>query len=305
MTTRARLMAFPSTRGRLETLPRFFDWRITRRHNDTAAAEPKRIYFMLGHENSRLLSHILAFERHRLRRRPVVVVAGNDRRASRAAQYGLNVAALVAHASVVYWETLDMPLRGVRAFPRMFNAHYIRDAPNMGAAVARAAVDSKPRLLYASWGAYQPQLDMSPSCLDRQWARRWVARHRNATWLHSKRLLPVQYWEALPDYKFALVPSGMGVQSPKAFEALSVLTVPIVHHSNVAYAQLASEGWPLVRVRAWEDVTPENMTLWWNAMAPVLARARRCMLGERFYAMIFAGERMSACIASLRVRSAE
>jgi len=69
---------------------------------------------------------------------------------------------------------------------------------------------------------------------------------------------------------------------PKTYEALLVGAVPICHADNVAYSLLRDEGWPIVTVRGWEEVTKTALGAWWEAMMPRLGAARRCLLRPTF-----------------------
>lgn len=117
--------------------------------------------------------------------------------------------------------------------------------------------------------------------------------------VNSSKVSPYEYWRMLPSYKFVLSPSGLGAQSPKTFEALSTLTIPIVHSSNIAYKRLRDEGWPLAVVDDWNEVTPRRMNEWWKSMSPKLEATRRCMHAPTFMYYIRRDMTMNNCTADL------
>ena len=88
-----------------------------------------------------------------------------------------------------------------------------------------------------------------------------------------------QYIAALAKHRFALSPTGNGVQSPKQMEALLVQTIPIVSRT-AAHDDLARQGYPIVVVDTWQEVTPANLDLWWAKLSPLLTDARWMLLAE-------------------------
>jgi hypothetical protein len=189
----------------------------------------------------------------------------------------------------------------VRPHPRLFADRYVREAIVPMACALRNpflyAQHTKSQWLLAAWGAYQPQLDRSPNVVDRGWAAAWVHRHRNENWVNSTRTAPADYWDKLPRFRFTLSPSGLDVQSLKAYESLLVGAIPIVHRRNVAYARLIREGWPMVQVDMWDNVTLPNMQRWWSELAPRAAAAGRCIRSaKRVYAMLLRGAYIEECI---------
>ena len=85
-------------------------------------------------------------------------------------------------------------------------------------------------------------------------------------------------------------------ESPKAYEAILVGALPIFHRSNVAYSILAAEGWPLIGVSTWEEVTPAAMHRWWHStVANNLPCAKSCMRLGVIYKMLLHGTTMAEC----------
>jgi hypothetical protein len=85
--------------------------------------------------------------------------------------------------------------------------------------------------------------------------------------------------------RFAVCPTGGGVQSPKVFEAILLLTIPIVQAPGAAaYVALRELGWPLAIVESWDEVTPERMDEWWIELSPFLENARWMYLSSLWVA---------------------
>lgn len=259
--------------------------------------KPSSMFVNLGHHTSEILHDTMKTENLS---ETVLWVAGGDRRLSQAHRYGMNLHSVVSAFKVVYWEVMDVPHSRIRPAPVLFTDRYMKHARDAATnAVENADVYAKQRWLFAAWGRYQPQLDHSPSCKDRQDAVRWVSAHANDPWLNHNRTDPANYWSALTEHRFFLSPSGLGLQSPKTFEAISTLTIPICHRSNFAYVQLAEEGWPLVIVDTWDSVTLDNMIRWWPTYAPKMVNARWCMNRTILFRNYMSGVTMRECIDAL------
>ena len=82
------------------------------------------------------------------------------------------------------------------------------------------------------------------------------------------------------------------MQTPKAFEALLVGTVPICHGGNAAYRKMKEEGWPLVLVEDWANVTETALVDWWAELAPAARRIRTEMTTSKMYDLLISGSTM-------------
>lgn len=289
---------FPMVRselGRMTSFPKLFDSVLY--VNIVRRPRPSSIFVSLGHRSSKALDEIMKTEDLS---ETVLWVGGNDRRLSEARHYGMNLQIVVSTFKTVYWEVMDVPYSTIRPAPVLFTDRYMDDASDAArTAVASADIQIKKKWLFAAWGRYQPQLDHIPACKDRGEALRWVNAHANVSWLHHDRTNPAKYWPALAEHRFFLSPSGFGLQSPKTFEAIATLTIPICHRSNLAYVRLAGEGWPLVIVDAWDSITLENMTRWWRTYAPRMVNARRCMNKTALFQNYMSGITMRECTDAL------
>jgi len=218
----------------------------------------------------------------------VLVLAGNDRRASTLARFGIHLHELPrVFGKAVLVAALDRTLPGVRAWPQLFTHGHLQRLPQsrLRAMVRTPMADlrrGKSRWLFASWGALYPQLDRSPSCPDRAAARAWLRGVGSAAWVHASEVAPDSYLDVLAAHRFMLSPSGLGVQSPKTYEALLTGTIPICHASNVAYRRLRDDGWPFVVVSNWSDVNSSSMRAWWRYHSRKLDSVRKCMLRPGF-----------------------
>lgn len=198
------------------------------------------------------------------------------------------------------WEAMDDPAPGLRAVPIPFTVGYaaavasernIHSANLSSVTTTRehpllAAADNAPRMMsrkqgiIAAWGTAWPLLDtMVESRIE---AIAWLA---NTTLATRESIAPSQYHNELLRRRFALSPTGGGVQSPKVWESILAYTLPILQRRGAAaYACFREAGFPLIIVDKWEDVTTEAMERWWLEYSPQLERARWMMLTEVWWA---------------------
>jgi len=218
----------------------------------------------------------------------VLVLAGNDRRASTLKRFGIQLHELSrVFGKAVLVAALDCELPLVRAWPHLFTHGHLERLPEsrLRAMLLTPTVDllrGKSHWLFAAWGSMYPQLDRSRSCPDRGAARVWLRGLGSTAWVHTAKVAPDAYLDVLSAHRFMLSPSGLGVQSPKTYEALLAGTIPICHASNVAYRKLREDGWPLVVVSNWSDVNMSSMRDWWQHTSGQLDLARRCLLRPGF-----------------------
>jgi hypothetical protein len=218
----------------------------------------------------------------------VLVLAGNDRRASTMGRFGIHLHKLSrVFGKAVLVAALDRPLAHVRAWPHLFTHGHLQRLPQgrLRAMVHTPMADllgGKSRWLFASWGSMYPQLDKSPSCPDRAAARAWLRGVGSTAWVHTSEVAPDSYLDVLAAHRFMLSPSGLGVQSPKTYEGLLVGTIPICHAANLAYRRLREDGWPFVVVSNWSDVNSSSMRAWWRHHSGQLDSVRKCLLRPGF-----------------------
>lgn len=262
-----------------------------------------RLFAQVGHTTGQLLRHLCAGEKLQCSTCPNstvllapdpadrrIVFSGTDRRVSTFRRYKVDLTELSTHFSAgVYTSAYDKVVPGVRVWPVLFSSQHVRrlsarELYNTVRTPMRELLNGKDRWLFAAWGAIYPQLNQSPSCPDRRAAVKWVlSQNRSADeWLNHTKIPGARYLSELRRYRFMLSPGGLGIQSPKTYEALLVGAVPVCHASNLAYRALRDEGWPLVLVERWEDVNKSAMERWWEELSPQLGRVRACMLRPRF-----------------------
>jgi len=100
-----------------------------------------------------------------------------------------------------------------------------------------------------------------------------------------------EWWRELPKYKFLLSPLGSGIQAAKNIEALLVLTVPVIQRMGFGtFDELVRLGFPMVVVRGWVEVTPENTSRWWAQLSPRLERFRSNCLSVEGYWRMYTGQ---------------
>ena len=89
----------------------------------------------------------------------------------------------------------------------------------------------------------------------------------------NKRIKPADYFQELSKYRFLVAPRGNGIWSPKFLEAILVLTIPItIGYQN--FLDVKNYGYPIVTVESWEEITKENLDIWWQEISPTLPQKR-------------------------------
>lgn len=156
--------------------------------------------------------------------------------------------------------------------------HYYRGHEQaMFDAINSAKTSDKAQLAFGAWGEFWKQLDESAP---RMRLERWI---KNNTWvprIHVERRL---WYPTIASSKFLVQPLGNSLQTPKLVEALLVLTIPVVE-AAVCHVDLRNEGWPIVVVTDWGDVTPDFLEQQWTELEPRLAGFRRDVLfGDGFF----------------------
>mmetsp|Transcript_15333 Transcript_15333/g.43881 ORF Transcript_15333/g.43881 Transcript_15333/m.43881 type:complete len:436 (+) Transcript_15333:82-1389(+) len=132
--------------------------------------------------------------------------------------------------------------------------------------------------------------------MSRKLLRGWLnSSAAQAVGAEFRQLNVSDYWYELPKYKFLLSPMGSNIQTAKTVEALLVLTVPIVQHMGFTlHAELVELGFPIVVVERWYEITPANISKWWEALSPRLESFRRnCLTIDGFWS-IYTG-RVRSC----------
>jgi len=79
-----------------------------------------------------------------------------------------------------------------------------------------------------------------------------------------QRLPPEKLWARLADYAFTVSPRGAGLDCHRTWEALALRSIPIVKRSTL---DPVFEGFPVVKVDDWGDVTLAAMAEWRAALA--------------------------------------
>jgi hypothetical protein len=157
-------------------------------------------------------------------------------------RYDINLAKLSENfPNGVFASALNRVIFGVRVWPVLFTRGHLRRLPaeeldNALHTPMRQLHDEKDRWLFAAWGALYPNFDRSKNCRDRVDAVRWLqSQNGSISWLNHAKVPADRYLSELRKYRFILSPGGLGVQSPKTFEALLAGVVPVYHAMNLAY----------------------------------------------------------------------
>jgi len=183
------------------------------------------------------------------------------------------------------------PRRGALAAWGGTNGTHLERAHELTGRAGREpeAAERDWRAVFARLGVAVPDRELSAVAWeDRAQAQKWCETPEAAdAGVELRSIAHKAYWETLSQYRFSLCPMGSGIQSNKMFEALLVLTVPIVRRVEpyaAAYDDLVRMGFPIVVVAEWSEITAERLDAWWAAVAPRLPRFRsRCLTAEGFW----------------------
>ncbi len=83
------------------------------------------------------------------------------------------------------------------------------------------------------------------------------------------RLPSRECWELHGRFAFQISPHGIGLDYFRTWESLALGTIPIVKASTLD-PLYADNGLPVVRVRSWSEITPENLERWQAECLPLL-----------------------------------
>ena len=180
-----------------------------------------------------------------------LIVAGDDTNLSSLTD---PIDKLRPHCSKIYFEAKDIKHPDVKSFSMGFISFYLQRIGHKNILELIDKVRSgklHKNGVLAAWGAVWKYLDDTIS--ERRDAADYISQ---CNWISREELLPDQYMRRLAESKFAITPSGQGVQAPKLGEAWLMRTVPIAI-PNPCFEDLAEAGFPFVFVDKWGDLTPE------------------------------------------------
>jgi len=168
----------------------------------------------------------------------------------------------------IYYEAMDVGIEYIKPLPTGLADFYVLGIPQgkFESALKKINLGTKQGVL-AAWGTVWPHLDR-----ELPWRRSLIDWVNSTEWIQRSHI-PMQNWhEELAKYRFYIVPDGNGVCSAKWTESLILQTIPIVPPLEY-YKLLKEEGYPIVVVDSWDDITPQNMNLWWDELSSSLEAA--------------------------------
>jgi hypothetical protein len=168
----------------------------------------------------------------------------------------------------IYYEAMDVGIEYIKPLPTGLLDFYVLGIPQgkFESALKKINLGTKQGVL-AAWGTVWPHLDR-----ELPWRRSLIDWVNSTEWIQRSHI-PMQNWhEELAKYRFYIVPDGNGVCSAKWTESLILQTIPIVPPLEY-YKLLKEEGYPIVVVDSWDDITPQNMNLWWDELSSSLEAA--------------------------------
>lgn len=269
-----------------------FDWRVYSAVDQTTVHESPRSVFLsvpalqagIGQQLVRRLARL------KLLRRPVLAIGGADTPLSAVLPH---VRTLVPHFRQLYYEGLDIDEPGLRPLPEGLAANYLCSAALDARIAYEAATAGTPKRhdLLAAWGMHWPQNDGIAS---RERAAAWASsmRQQGATWLHHRAISPLRYWSELATYRFVLDPIGACVQNVRLWEALLLGVIPIGDAASFANLRLQEEGYPIVLVRNWQDITESRLSAWSKLLADRVREIQPLLLARAMHRRLVKGNQV-------------
>lgn len=235
---------------------------FARRTEDLQYLDPNattQLIYMHGSKINTKMKYLSGLPPLKEGQRRVLVMAGSDNPHLSSIAYFLG--GLRNRLSHFFIETKDVRSDFVKALPMGFTNFYLA---NLGLDTVAAFATSlhhlanKRNLVCAAWGAQWSRIDNHVG--DRAALRNFISglESRGETWLHRQLWPFSEYLRAISQYVFFVSVSGMGIQSPKLFEALLAGTIPIVTR-NPANEDLLSYGFPIIMLDHWEDLTEKRV----------------------------------------------
>lgn len=208
----------------------------------------------------------------------VVVFAGQDRPwLSQNPEIRASVYELARWFEGVRFESKDVPDPRVGTAVMGLSEHYYRGNEQAMFDAINNATTRKTRLAFGAWGEFWKMLDESEP---RMRLENWVSKN---PWVERLHVARQDWYPTVATSQFLIQPLGNSMQTPKMVEALLVLTVPVVE-SVPCHDDLLNEGWPIVVVHNWDEVTPAFLKRKWIELEPRLVDFRRdFLLGDGFY----------------------
>lgn len=180
----------------------------------------------------------------------------------------------------IRFENKDVRDKRIAASFMGLSEHYYRQHETQMFHAINVATLNKTQLAFAAWGEFWKFLDKTKP---RSQLQAWI---QNSHWVERIHVARELWFETVGSSKFLIQPLGQSMQTPKLVEALLVLTVPVVE-SVPCHDDLLREGWPIVVVNAWHELTPEFLEDEWRRLAPRLVQFRKdYLLGRGFFEML-------------------
>ena len=214
----------------------------------------KSYHYDNGHKGCILVHpdklNVLTSDEFRNLRGEVLVVAGDDTKLSKNHTF---IDDLKARFRRILYEAKDVDDPNVETVPMGFHIAYLLRCGGYDHIDAQISTsdDKKHNLVCAAWGSKWADLDKtidSRKSLD--------VFLKKSSWISREYWDPLIYFVNLSRCHFMLCPTGNGIQAPKLFEAMLCRTRPVVQRTP-AFVDLVGQGFPLLIVDKWEDVTQE------------------------------------------------
>ena len=196
-----------------------------------------------------------------------LVLGGSDTRLSRAPiQLFLKKLRLTGYFDKIYYEAMDIRMEFVDPMPIGLTDFYVLSVPPGRIEKALRAINLREKQgILAAWGKVWPHLDQALP-----WRKELISWVGRTGWIQRKDVSIENWYDELVKYRFYIVPDGNGVCSPKWTEALILQTIPIVPPLEY-YKMLQKQGYPMVVVNTWDDITQANLELWWEKLKDSLS----------------------------------
>uniref|UniRef100_A0A7S1RA65 Exostosin GT47 domain-containing protein n=1 Tax=Alexandrium catenella TaxID=2925 RepID=A0A7S1RA65_ALECA len=258
---------------------RMFDWYQLGEQQNLTHGNPKTVLCQANKRDlDNLWEHVQTLPALEAGEKRLLAVGNSDSHLTKNAE-SIELFQSSGRFSRIIYEANDGRMPGVGTFPLGLSDIYVamNGPQNVMKAVREASLQKKDKHLLAAWGRVWKLLDTKLA--SRRLAQQFV---HSSCFVNRTMVEPEDYWEVLSQHRFLMAPSGNGVQSPKVAEALLVLTIPIVNWTP-AYADMVNDGWPMVVVKTWEEITPASLVRWHAELSPKLHAFRLRLTASRAF----------------------
>ena len=241
---------------------RYFDYKI---HGDQSvkyneiSGNSKKAKIVYCYPNRTLNYNFNEFSILSKGEKRVLIIMGEDTRSSKLNKNLKNN--LLTKFSTIFWEGNDD--NDFMTLPMGINLLYVakNGIKQSNDAIKNAIYINQRKLcIIPAWNLFSKGL-FTPS---RDRLSKFI-NNKRSMWYDIKTFKPTEYYKGISQYKFAVCPTGNGIQAPKIIESILVRTIPVVE-DELVFRQLKHLGLPLLILDNWNDMSEKFLNQYYNKM---------------------------------------